>query len=100
MAAKQLCTHGLEVKAGQTVSYIILDANNKRPERRVVAKQLMKSRLHYDMKEYIKFLDDALYNILSPFISKKEYLFKKRNFEERKLLNWLKKAEVIGKREN
>jgi len=74
IAAKQLSNQGLEVRAGQTVKYIILDADNKRPERRVAAKQLMKPTFLYDSEEYINLLEDALHNILSPFIPEKRNL--------------------------
>jgi DNA polymerase elongation subunit (family B) len=70
IAARQLSSHGLEVRAGQTVKYVILDADNKRPERRVMPKQLMKQSFHYDTEKYVSLLEDALTNILSPFINK------------------------------
>ncbi len=54
-----------------------MDADNKHPERRIVAKQLMKSGSPYDAEEYISLLDDALNSILSPFISERRDLTRK-----------------------
>jgi DNA polymerase I len=69
-AAKQLLKHGVEVTAGQNVKYIILDADNRCPEKRVIAAQLAKAPIHYDTEKYLALLNDALHNILSPFLSK------------------------------
>ena len=68
VAARQLQRHGLDVAAGQIVKYVILDADNKRPERRVVAAQLMGESVRYDTERYLTLLNDALNNILSPFL--------------------------------
>jgi DNA polymerase I len=68
IAARQLKRHGLEVTAGQTVKYVILDADNRRPERRVKAMQLMNGSARYDVEKYLTVLNDALQNILSPFL--------------------------------
>jgi DNA polymerase elongation subunit (family B) len=70
IAARQLIDYGIDVTAGQTVRYVILDANNKRPERRVVAAQLMETSANYDVEKYLALLNDALQNILLPFISR------------------------------
>jgi len=67
IAARQLQDRGLEVMAGQTVKYIIVDADNRRPERRVLPVQLVDTESRYDVKEYLKLLVDAIYTILSPF---------------------------------
>ncbi len=53
--------------AGQTVKYIIVDADNRHPERRVLPVQLVDAESRYDVKEYLKLLVDAIYTILSPF---------------------------------
>jgi len=66
IAAKKLCGHGVEVTAGQTVKYVILDADNKRPERRVVPIQLIAEE-KYDAEAYLKLLVDAIQTMLSPF---------------------------------
>jgi len=67
IAARQLQDHGLEVMAGQTVKYVIVDADNKRSERRVVAAQLIHAENRYDVEEYLRLLVEAPYTILSPF---------------------------------
>ena len=67
IAARKLSDQGLEVTAGQTVKYIILDADNKHPERRVVPLQLIVQSQRYDREEYLKLLVDAIQTILSPF---------------------------------
>jgi len=71
IAAKQLQAHDIKVVAGQTIRYVIADADNKRPERRVIPAQLMDASVHYDAKEYVRLLNDAISTILSPFISNK-----------------------------
>ena len=68
VAARQLQRRGLDVATGQIVKYVILDADNKRPERRVVAAQLMGESVRYDTERYLTLLNDALNNILSPFL--------------------------------
>jgi DNA polymerase elongation subunit (family B) len=72
VAARQLQRRGLDVAAGQIVKYVILDADNKRPERRVVAAQLTNESVRYDAERYLALLDDALHNILSPFVAESE----------------------------
>ncbi len=72
VAARQLRRRGLDVAAGQIVKYVILDADNRRPERRVVAAQLTNEGVRYDTERYLALLDDALHNILSPFIAEGE----------------------------
>ena len=67
IAAKKLSDQGLEVTAGQTIRYIILDADNKHPERCVVPSQLIVQNQRYDREEYLKLLVDAIQTILSPF---------------------------------
>gem|GEM_PF-2838846 len=69
VAARQLQRRGLDVAAGQVVKYVILDADNRRPERRVVAAQLTGKSVRYDAERYLALLDDALRNILSPFLA-------------------------------
>jgi DNA polymerase elongation subunit (family B) len=72
VAARQLQRRGLDVTAGQIVKYVILDADNKRPERRIVAAQLTNENVRYDAERYLALLDDALHNILSPFLAEGE----------------------------
>jgi len=72
IAARQLQDRGIEVMAGQTVKYIIVDADNKRPKNRVIAAQLIDAENRYDIKEYLRLLVDAIHTILSPFGLAKE----------------------------
>jgi DNA polymerase elongation subunit (family B) len=76
IAARQLRAHGIEITAGQTVRYIILDADNRRPERRVKAAQLADGD-RYDRVEYVKMLKESLRNILAPF---EDHLIPKSQF--------------------
>jgi len=67
IAAQQLIKEGIEVSAGQTVRYIITDADERRPDRRVRAAELTKEDTRYDVKKYLDLLLVAASNILSPF---------------------------------
>jgi len=67
IAAKQLMKEGVEVSGGQTVRYLISDAENKRPSRRVKAAQLINAQAQYDVEKYLDMLILAAANILSPF---------------------------------
>jgi len=74
IAARKLYAHGVEVTAGQTVKYIIADAGNRRPERRVIPIQLVADGKRYDAEAYFELLVDAIHTILSPFGYTKENL--------------------------
>ena len=87
IAAKHLQTHGLEVLAGQTVKYIVVDADNKLPERRVLPVQLVDNANHYDVEEYLKLMVDAIYTILSPFGFTKKRLMTRMLGQSQSLLN-------------
>jgi DNA polymerase elongation subunit (family B) len=67
IAANQLWREGIEVSAGQTIKYLTTDAENKRPDRRVKAAQLIYKDTRYDKKKYLELLLSATANILSPF---------------------------------
>jgi len=67
IAAWQLMKEGVEISAGQTVKYLITDADNRRPERRVSAAQLITLNTRYDPDKYAELLILAAENILSPF---------------------------------
>jgi DNA polymerase elongation subunit (family B) len=67
IAAKQLVKEGMEVSAGQTVRYLITDAGNKRPNKRVKAAELIDADTHFDAEEYLNMLILAATDILSPF---------------------------------
>jgi len=67
IVARQLQAHGVDVSAGQTVRYVIVDADNRYSEKRVLATQLMDAKNRYDVKEYLRLLLDAVCTTLSPF---------------------------------
>jgi len=56
IAAKQLEKAGFDVNAGQTVQYLIVNSNSRRPEERVLASQLLKPTTRYDVEEYLRML--------------------------------------------
>jgi DNA polymerase elongation subunit (family B) len=59
IAAKQLEKAGFEVHAGQTVQYLITNAKSKWVNERIAPAELLKSKTHYDVKEYVKLLISA-----------------------------------------
>ena len=67
IAAKQLIKEGIEVSGGQTVRYLITDAENKRASRRVKAAELINAETRFDAEKYVDMLIVAGANILSPF---------------------------------
>ena len=67
IAAKQLEKAGFEVHAGQTVQYLILNGKAKVANDRVVAAQLLKPNMHYDVAEYLKLLVSAGETLLGVF---------------------------------
>lgn len=58
---------GVEVSAGQTVRYVITDAQNKRASNRVKAAELVDKHTRFDTEKYVDMLILAGANILSPF---------------------------------
>ncbi|MFB0501284.1 MAG: DNA polymerase domain-containing protein, partial [Candidatus Bathyarchaeia archaeon] len=67
IAAKQLMREGIEVSAGQTIRYLITDAENKRPNSRVKVAGLVSGDTRFDTEKYVDMLILAATNILSPF---------------------------------
>ena len=67
IAAKQLLKEGIEVSGGQTVRYLITDAENKKSSKRVKAAELINAETRYDVEKYVDMLTLAGANILSPF---------------------------------
>jgi DNA polymerase elongation subunit (family B) len=67
IAARQLLTAGFDVYPGQTVQYLIVDAENKSPNKRVKAVQLLNAKQKYDMAKYLEMLLEAGQTILGPF---------------------------------
>jgi len=67
IAANQLMKEGMEISAGQTVRYLITDAENRRPNKRVKAVELINAETQFDVKKYLDLLMLAGVNVLSPF---------------------------------
>jgi len=67
VAARQLLKEGVEVSGGQTVRYLIIDAGNKRPIKRVKAAELVNAENRFDAEKYLDLLILAGADILSPF---------------------------------
>ena len=67
IAAKQLTRLGVDVSAGQTVQYLIVDAKSRRVQNRVLVAQLVNSHVRYDVEKYLDLLFAAAENILLPF---------------------------------
>jgi DNA polymerase-2 len=74
IAAKQLMKEGIEVSAGQTVRYLIVDAGNKRPNKCVKAAELINAETRFDVEKYVSMLILAGSNILAPFQYNEERL--------------------------
>lgn len=74
IAAKQLMKEGIEVSGGQTVRYLITDAENKRSGKRVRAAELINAETRFDAEKYVDMLILAGANILSPFRYNEELL--------------------------
>jgi len=51
IAANQLMKEGMEISAGQTVRYLITDAENRRPNKRVKAVELINVETQFDVKK-------------------------------------------------
>ncbi|MDH5663936.1 MAG: hypothetical protein OEY90_05670 [Candidatus Bathyarchaeota archaeon] len=67
IAAKQLMKEGIEVSGGQTVRYLITDAENRRASKRVKAAELVNAETRFYVEKYVGMLILAGANILSPF---------------------------------
>ena len=67
IAAKQLEKAGFEVHPGQTVQYLIVNSQSRWANERVVAVQLLKPNMHYEVGEYVKMLFSAGETLLGVF---------------------------------
>jgi DNA polymerase elongation subunit (family B) len=86
IAAEQLLKEGVEVSAGKNVSFLFTCAENKRYERRVKAKELIKTGTNSDVHKYLLLLYSAASNLLSPFgYSDKDVHDSARGFRSMKL---------------
>jgi DNA polymerase elongation subunit (family B) len=55
------------VHAGQTVQYLIVNAESKWVNERVAAAELLKPKMHYDVREYVKMLLSSGETLLGMF---------------------------------
>jgi DNA polymerase, archaea type len=67
IAAKQLKRAGFEVHAGQSVQYLIVNAESKWANERVVAVELLKPNTRYDVREYTRMLLSSGETLLGMF---------------------------------
>jgi DNA polymerase elongation subunit (family B) len=67
IAARQLIMAGFDVYAGQTVQYLIVDSKNKKVNARVLAKQLINSKVNYDIEKYLELLVSSADTLLRAF---------------------------------
>jgi DNA polymerase I len=65
IAAKQLLKEGGDIHAGNNVSFLFKDAENKRPHKRVIAEQLIDKDANADTKKYLLLLYASAANLLS-----------------------------------
>jgi DNA polymerase elongation subunit (family B) len=65
IAAEQLMAEGSEVHAGNNVTFLFTDSNNKRCHRRVLAKQLIEKGVNADTRKYLTLLYESAANLLS-----------------------------------
>jgi DNA polymerase-2 len=65
IAAEQLVKEGVEVHAGNNLTFVFTDAKNKRYHRRVLAEQLIEKGVHADTKKYLLLLYASAANLLS-----------------------------------
>jgi DNA polymerase elongation subunit (family B) len=67
IAAKQLEKAGFEVHSGQTVQYVVVDAKNKKINRRISAAPLLTPNTKPDLHEYLNMLISAAETLLGVF---------------------------------
>lgn len=58
---------GFDVYPGQTVQYLITDSKSKRTIDRVLAKQLIRTKVRYDVEKYLELLVSAADTLLGVF---------------------------------
>lgn len=67
IAARKLTKAGFEVHAGQTVQYLIVNAESKWATERVVPAELLKAKTRYDAGEYVRMLLSSGETLLAMF---------------------------------
>jgi DNA polymerase elongation subunit (family B) len=85
IAASQLQKAGVDVSAGQTVKYLIVDARNRRADRRVRVAELLERGASYDQRKYLDLLLTSGSNLLSMFGYTTEALYQIVTTRERQL---------------
>jgi DNA polymerase, archaea type len=65
IAAEQLIKEGAQIHAGNNVTFLFIDSENKRYSRRVLAAQLIDKDVNVDAKKYLLLLYAAAANLLS-----------------------------------
>lgn len=73
-AAIQLISKGKKVSEGESIEFILVDANQDNPLCRVLAYELAGSRINYDKKKYKDMVLDAAETVLSTFGFSREKL--------------------------
>lgn len=74
-AAAHLSKQGLELKAGQSVSYVITSYKSSGKERSIPEEEISSEIQEYDSERYVELLADACASVLSPFgVTKEELL--------------------------
>ena len=86
IAAKQLLEEGIEVSGGQTIRYLITDAQSRESSKRVKAAELVNAETRFDTEKYVEMLILATGNILSPFEYTQERLKDHIFYGERQVL--------------
>ena len=66
-AVKLLAEEGLELMAGQSVSYVITKFKSRNPREKVRPVQLLNTSIKYDKERYIELLVRGVASILQPF---------------------------------
>ena len=74
-AVKQLTDEGLEIMAGQSISYVITKFGSRLPREKVRPVELLDSSVSYDKDRYIKLLVRGVSAILQPFGLEEQILF-------------------------
>ncbi len=83
-AASRLEGHGLALKAGQSVSYVITRYESSGIDRSLPEQLAVGDNLEYDSKRYVELLADSCATVLTPFgVTKEELLSRSRS-----LLSW------------
>ncbi len=68
-AIKQLAEEGLELMAGQSVSYVVSNYRSRVPEERVRPVELLDDSVVYDETRYMELLMRGIGTLLEPFES-------------------------------